>query len=176
MQSIADIVQDRAVSPVIGTVLLTAIVVVLAAMTAGMLLGFNERLQEPVPAEGFDTEYNPAGSGNTDNRPFVNITHDGGEELESENIIIQDDSGNTIAWNDVWTGGPVVKPGEYVHIDGFGSDKALDPICEKGQSYEVIIRRDDGSGSVINEWTAPTPPDLPDDAAKNRGDGIPTWC
>jgi flagellin-like protein len=168
--------RDRGVSPVIGVVLMTAIVVLLAAVVASVAFGFENELQEPAPTGGFDYDFVPSGEGNTDNRPYVNITHQVGETVDGDNIVIKDDSGNSVTWENVWTGGPEVHANEFVHIDGFGSDSALDPICEEGQTYSVIVQNDDGTTLILTEWTAPVPPDIPPGPPHNSGDGTPTWC
>lgn len=56
--------QQRAVSPVIGVVLMVAITVVLAATAAAFVLGFGDRINTTVPQAGFSTKYtaSPAGS------------------------------------------------------------------------------------------------------------------
>lgn len=169
--------RDRGVSPVIGVVLMTAIVVLLAAVVASVAFGFENELQEPAPTGGFDYDFVPSGEGNTDNRPYVNITHQVGETVDGDNIVIKDDSGNSVTWENVWTGGPEVHANEFVHIDGFGSDSALDPICEEGQTYSVIVQNDDGTTLILTEWTAPVPPDIPPGPPSDSNrDGIPDWC
>lgn len=163
--------RPRAVSTVVGVTMMVALVVMLSAVIASMALGFEDKLREPAPSGGFDHDYAPTGQDNTNNRPYVVITHEVGRTVDGDNIVIKDGSGNTITWNDVWTGGPEVKAGEYVHIDGFASDSVLDPICEAGDTYYVILQNDDGENLIVNTWSAPTDPDVPTTA-----DGIPSWC
>jgi uncharacterized protein YdeI (BOF family) len=141
----------RAVSTVVGAVLLVAIAVVLAGVVATLATGFEGKLNDPAPAGSFDREYVASGEGNTDDRPCVTITHEIGRTVDADNVVIKDDSGNTIEWSDVWTGGPQVKAQEYVHIDGFASDSVLDPICHEGQTYYVILRNDDDETLIFNE-------------------------
>jgi len=168
---------SRGVSPVVGVVLLTAIAVVLAGVIATLALGFEGKLRDPAPSGGFDREYSPSGADNTDDRPYVTITHQVGRTIDAENVVIKDGSGNEITWSAVWTGGPEGYAQEYVHIDGFGSDGALDPICEAGQVYVVVLEDDDGNSLIVNEWEAPSDPDLPPGSPSDSdGDGIPDWC
>lgn len=167
---------DRGASNLIGVLLLVAIVVLLAAAVGSIALGFQDQLREPVIVGEFETEYAADGGTNDDDRPFVNITYLGGPTLDGDDIVIEDGSGNSIAWNDVWTGGPRVYTNEYVHIDGNGTDGALDQICREGQTYTVEVHRD-GSQTLVEEWTAPHDPDLPaGSSSDDDGDGIPNWC
>jgi uncharacterized protein YdeI (BOF family) len=158
-------------------VLLTAIAVVLAGVVATLALGFEGKLREPAPSGGFDRAYSPSGVDNSGDRPYVTITHKVGRTIDAENVVIKDESGNEITWSDVWTGGPEVRAQEYVHIDGFGSDGALDPICGAGQTYVVVLEDDDGHSLIVNEWEVPTDPDLTTGPPSDSdGDGIPDWC
>ena len=167
----------RAVSPVIGAVLMVAIVVVLAGVFGALVMGFDEQLKEPALNGGFDREYAPDGADNTDDRPYVVITHEVGRVVDADNIYITDDSGNTMTWASVWTSGPEVRAGEFVHLDGFGSDSALDPICEAGDSYRIVVENDEGERLLVQEWSAPAPPNLPPGSPSDTdGDGIPDWC
>jgi flagellin-like protein len=168
---------DRAASPVIGVILLVAIVVVLAAVFGTIAIGFTDQLREPAPTGGFETEYAADGAGNTDDRPYATITHEAGRTVDADDIVIRDESGNTVTWSDVWTAGETVEAGEYVHIDGFGSDSALDPICEAGQTYWIIIQGEEDETLLVTEWTVPAPPDLPSGSPSDSdNDGIPDWC
>ncbi|MFC5368495.1 type IV pilin [Salinirubrum litoreum] len=177
MSSTAGSGDNRAISPVIGVVLMVAIVVALASIFGAIALGFEDKLQEPAPAGAYERAYTASGEGNTDDRPFVVITHQFGQSADASNIRIQDDAGNSIYWEDVWTGGPVVKVGESVHIDGFGSDSVLNPICDAGQTYWIIWEDDDGDALTVQKWTVPRDPRLPPGSPSDSdGDGIPNWC
>lgn len=168
---------SRSVSPVVGIILMVAIVVILAAVVAMIVTGLGDEIEEPAPRGAFESEYVASGEGNTDDRPYVNITYHTGDTVDAEDILIIDESGNTVTWSDVWTGGSEIEATEYVHVDGFGSDGALDPICEEGDTYRVVLRRDDGATDTVTEWTAPRNPDLPAGSSSDTdGDGIPDWC
>lgn len=167
----------RGVSSVVGVTLMVAIVVLIAALIASFALGFDDRLQEPAPVGHFQKEYVASGEGNTDDRPYVKFENQFGDTIDAEDVLIKDESGNTITWNNVWTGGPEVHAGDYVHLDGFGSDSVIDPLCEHGQTYTIVYQPGDGSTSVVEKWTAPRDPDLPSGSPSDAdGDGIPDWC
>jgi flagellin-like protein len=166
---------DRAVSPAVAVALLVAIVVVLAVASAAVLTGFQDELVEPAPPTSFDEEYVASGEGNDDHIPYVNVTNRAGRTLDGSDVLVRDDAGNAVAWEDVWLGGSEVRAGEYVHVDGHGSDGALKRICE-GRTYQLVLRRGEGTTRVLSEWTADRPPDLPSASPYADGDGTPTWC
>ncbi|KAB1193839.1 type IV pilin [Haloferax sp. MBLA0076] len=149
----------RGISPVVGVSLMLVIVVLLATMVGVMVMGFEDSLVEPQPQLSFDVAYHPAGEGNGANGAYINLTHEFGSIEDGNQVFVIDGSGNRIAWEDIWTGGPVVGPaGEYAHIDGAGSDDVLDPICEAGQTYRVVVEHDDGSSSTLTTYEIPTDP------------------
>jgi flagellin-like protein len=147
---------NRGVSSVVGVALLVAVVVVLAAVTTGAFLGFQDRLAEPAPYGAFTTEYVRDGAGNTDDRPYIVVTHEGLEVVDGTKTFVVDSDGNEVAWADVWTGGPEVAPGEHLHLDGHQSDGALNAPCE-GEVYRVVWRDGDRS-SVVSEHRVTRPP------------------
>ena len=170
---------ETAVSPVIGTVLFLGIVVAIAALFGALALDVGDKLIEPAPTGYFEAEYAASGEGNTDHRPYVEVTNKLGETADADNIIIKDESGNTIAWSEVWTGGETVKAGEYVHLDGFDSDGTLDPVCEAGDTYTIVYTDGNGHTLLVNEWSAPTDPQVPagsDAASDDTPPGVPKWC
>jgi len=137
----------RAVSPVVGVVLMLAIVVLLAAVLGGLLLGM-ELPADPTPQYGYGTEYHADGEGNTNDRPYVTLTLEGGQIEVGENFYIVDGDGNEVRWDAVWTTDGPLTAGDYAHIDGYGSDAALNPACE-GEVYRFIHRPGDGESAVL---------------------------
>jgi len=78
--------QDRAVTPVISTILVVAIVVILAATVSVAFLGVTQNLTEPAPIVADTTGEFEAGPGNY--TQIVRITHVAGDSIEVENIEI----------------------------------------------------------------------------------------
>ena len=78
--------QNRAVTPVISTILVVAIVVILAATVSVAFLGITENLAEPAPLISDTTGEFDAGSGG--DRQIVRITHVAGDSVEVEDIEI----------------------------------------------------------------------------------------
>lgn len=78
--------QDRAVSPVISTILLVAVVVVLAATISPFVLEVTENVQDPAPNVAQSSGEFVAGAGDADQ--VVRITHLAGDTIEAESIEI----------------------------------------------------------------------------------------
>jgi len=76
--------QDRAVTPVISTILMVAIVVILAATISVFFLGIAEDINQPAPNVADTTGEFEAGA----DQQFVRITHIAGESVSVENIEI----------------------------------------------------------------------------------------
>ena len=78
--------EDRAVSPVIGVILMVAITVILAAVIGTFVLGLGDQVSESAPQASFSFDFDVP----NDN---VTVTHEGGETLEPGNIQVSGDSG-----------------------------------------------------------------------------------
>ncbi|OYR56718.1 type IV pilin [Halorubrum halodurans] len=84
---------DRAVSPVIGVILMVAITVILAAVIGTFVLGLGDSLGDSQPTAQLDFSVNESS-----NTGEITIEHGGGEELQlSEfNIQVRDADGNVV--------------------------------------------------------------------------------
>lgn len=81
---------DRAVSPVIGVILMVAITVILAAVIGSFVLGLGNSVQQTAPNANFQFDYD---SDNTN----VTATHTGGDTIsasESVELVTSADSVN----------------------------------------------------------------------------------
>jgi flagellin-like protein len=79
MQLQALLTEDRAVSPVIGVILMVAITVILAAVIGTFVLGLGQNVQS-TPQASFSFDFSPNGSGYN-----VNVAHEGGDTLNGDN-------------------------------------------------------------------------------------------
>ena len=86
---------DRAVSPVIGVILMVAITVILAAVIGTFVLGLGDQVDENAPQASFDFDYSANGSFGGGSDDYVNVTHEGGETLEASTLNVTGD-GSTI--------------------------------------------------------------------------------
>ncbi|WP_251328312.1 type IV pilin [Haloplanus pelagicus] len=131
---------DRAVSPVIGVILMVAITVILAAVIGTFVLGLGDQVSESAPQASFSFDFD---SGN------VTLTHEGGETLESGNINVSGDDTATGGPNGVSATTPFSDPidagstAEYSGVDG-------------GETIRVIWTNPaGGSTNTIARATAP---------------------
>jgi len=93
---------DRAVSPVIGVILMVAITVILAAVIGTFVLGLGDQVQSTTPSAsfGFDSttvEVQDDSSG-TQDVTAVQITHESGNSLDASNLKVTVDG--TPAWTE----------------------------------------------------------------------------
>ncbi|ACV48973.1 MULTISPECIES: type IV pilin [Halomicrobium] len=74
---------DDAVSPVIGVILMVAITVILAAVIASFVLGLGDQTSQ-APQASFGFEYDS-------DKGEVTVTHQGGDQIEAQNIVFRGD-------------------------------------------------------------------------------------
>ena len=98
--------EDRAVSPVIGVILMVAITVILAAVIGTFVLGLGDSMNTaPQASLGFE-----GGPGE------VTISHEGGDSLNTEELAILVDG--TELTNVSWAGDSTWAAGEEVTLNG----------------------------------------------------------
>lgn len=88
---------ERAVSPVIGVILMVAITVILAAVIATFVLDLGGD-QQQAPQASFTFE--------GDSSSGVTVTHAGGDTISSDNIIFQGAGTGRTTWTATGTGAP----------------------------------------------------------------------
>ncbi|WP_251342712.1 type IV pilin [Haloplanus halophilus] len=109
--------EDRAVSPVIGVILMVAITVILAAVIGTFVLGLGDQVSESAPQASFSFDFDM-------NDSEVTITHEGGETLESSNIAVEGSNGTpngaTFSGDTISAGNSStfsgVNPGETIRV------------------------------------------------------------
>ena len=85
--------EKRAVSPVIGVILMVAITVILAAVIGTFVLGLGDQVSESAPQAQFTFDFTDPASGGEE----VSIAHDGGDSIENSTLSVN--VGGTLAWN-----------------------------------------------------------------------------
>jgi flagellin-like protein len=79
--------EDRAVSPVIGVILMVAITVILAAVIGTFVLGLGDQVQETSPNAQWNWD---ADSANDE----LDLTHEGGDSVDPSLVIVSVDTGS----------------------------------------------------------------------------------
>ena len=128
---------NRAVSPVIGVILMVAITVILAAVVGSFVLGLAGDVSQSAPTVQIDFSYNSE-------EEQVTLTHDGGSSFSSDTVRLTG-AGPSIDL-DGWGNGQV-RAGDSVTIDI--------PDAEEGDTLRVIWEGSGGSSSVIARSTVP---------------------
>lgn len=84
---------DRAVSPVIGVILMVAITVILAAVIGTFVLGLGDSLGDSTPQASFPIDNVDADAGVNGT---IEVTKTGGQDIAFDDLrIVVDDGGNT---------------------------------------------------------------------------------
>jgi len=82
-------VDDDAVSPVIGVILMVAITVILAAVIGTFVLGLGDQVSDSAPQANFNFEFQGS--------DVASVTHDGGNSISDSNLDVQ--VGGNVAYN-----------------------------------------------------------------------------
>jgi flagellin-like protein len=103
---------ERAVSPVIGVILMVAITVILAAVIGTFVLGLGQNVQS-TPQASFDFDFEQ------DADPSVAVTHNGGDTLEigdnTNSVEIVSGDGEDTPWVNTSSGGSVAAGDTRTH-------------------------------------------------------------
>jgi|GEM_PF-6936426 len=160
---------DRAVSKVVGVVLMTAIVITLAATVATMLTGFAGLLNDPAPQVAFEFEYNddvqdpqaeydPNLPENADE--VVAVRHMSGDQFDPSNVEIvvrwthegSDDIGE---WRDTWANAATGQT-STVRVTGDMYAHVWGDATFEGGSVQIIWNDPDAErGVLLATWTGP---------------------
>ncbi|WP_420191986.1 type IV pilin [Haloplanus salinarum] len=146
--------EDRAVSPVIGVILMVAITVILAAVIGTFVLGLGDQVSESAPQASFSFEFSSTGGFDGDTGPpgtgdIVNLTHEGGETIDNSTLTVEGDGTKTLEYESGnWgsSGDGAVSAGDRITFSGVNS----------GETIRVTwTNPDGGSTNTIARSTAP---------------------
>lgn len=127
---------DRAVSPVIGVILMVAITVILAAVVGTFVLGLSDQVNETAPQASFSFE----GEGGQ----TVTITHDGGDVIQDDLTVKYTNSTGTDQ-SETWPANIRVGD-EHTTSNAVGNDETV----------RIVWTSSDGTKeNVIGDYTAP---------------------
>lgn len=96
---------SRAVTPVIGIILLVAIAVILGAIIGTFGFGLADKVQDYAPNSQFDFNFDPTASGQScglagaGDTGKLEITHEAGDKIDESQLTLVDGEGNSADWN-----------------------------------------------------------------------------
>ena len=144
-----DFDEERAVSPVIGVILMVAITVILAAVIGTFVLGLGDQV-ESAPQASFDFQET------TNNGDELVIRHRGGDNIDTNTVDVRVDGQNVDdAFNSL--NGESFSAGDEITIDGdddnfFADDESqsVDIVFTSGDRQDIIgsFTTSDGFGSA----------------------------
>jgi len=139
--------EERAVSPVIGVILMVAITVILAAVIGAFVLGLGDSVSETAPSAQIDFDYSSED---------VVLTHDGGNGFDNSSVTLVGANGDSFDewdetnWPDRVTAGnsaTVDKNGEEGNFTSTSEGDTLRLVWESGGSSSTIAR-----STVPSDW------------------------
>lgn len=134
----ADGSTERAVSPVIGVVLMVGITVVLAAVIGTLVLNMGAQTGETGPNAQLDVRDAAADFDHTDNDsdPFLTISHNGGDPVDADAIrlVVRNATSNDVVLD--WRRGTWIETAEAVG-DGNVSITLNDDDLEPEHTIEI---------------------------------------
>lgn len=134
LRSMAD--DERAISPVIGVILMISLAVIVASMVGGFTLGMGDNVPKQPPDAEFTFDYNV-------NDGTVSVTHDGGQPFTADttqSLVIKQTGSTTatVVWVDGSTGAFPITAGDQV-TPAF--------VLQSGDEIRVIWTSADGSST-----------------------------
>jgi flagellin-like protein len=139
--------ENRAVSPVIGVILMVAITVILAAVIGTFVLGLGDQVQQTSPNAQWNWEANGDLTGSS---ATLDVTHEGGDTVDAGLLSF---SGSAV------DGGPLTIASAAADSDlNTGGDSATFPDADVSAGDTATIGTDDLSATdgdtVSLIWTA----------------------
>lgn len=119
---------DRAVSPVIGVILMVAITVILAAVIGSFVIGLGNSVQQTSPNANFQFDYNGSSG--------VAATHTGGDSIPQSQLNVT----TSVETTDTWSGSGDITAGDNSTYIAYGTDDTVRVIwtSENGDSSQTL--------------------------------------
>ncbi|MCL9812577.1 type IV pilin [Natranaeroarchaeum aerophilus] len=139
---------ERAVSPVIGVILMVAITVILAAVIGAFVIGIGDD-QSTVPQASWDSNQDNQVDNGEDVE--VEITHQTGATIDESNLAVTIDGDDADDWVTSTSslspfGDPVSAGSTYTITD---DDDSGDNDLNEGETIRVVWTSDDGGDSSV---------------------------
>lgn len=147
--------EDRAVSPVIGVILMVAITVILAAVIGTFVLGLGDQVQATAPNANFAFDYDSSAG-------ELDVSHTGGDGVDGNELYLRGDvaaSGDAASWESA-ASASTVTAGTEVTVGDDASTAAHDFEWASGVSHndaEVSVVWEDSDSdqsSTLRSWSS----------------------
>ena len=127
---------DRAVSPVIGVILMVAITVILAAVIGTFVLGLGDSLSDTTPSASIDGEF--------DGDDTVTFTHQSGQNIDAGDLRITDSDGEGFDRGDVEPSGDedVFSAGDTIDYTVADGDGTVRLVFDSGSTSSTLASVD----------------------------------
>lgn len=129
--------EERAVSPVIGVILMVAITVILAAVIGTFVLSLGDSLGSSAPQVQFDTETNSSG--------HVKFTHVSGDKITTD-LNVSYTNANGTDKSETWSASdtsPITAGDSYTTAD----------VVKDGNTVRVVWTGPEGQSSTLSTYT-----------------------
>jgi len=148
---------ERAVSPVIGVILMVAITVILAAVIGTFVLGLGDQVRETSPNAQWTWEQEDVSGDLTTGSYQATVTQEGGQNVDPTSLSTSITSDNSVDENDItadWSGtngnGEIVAGASYSIVDTDATDAAG---LDQGDSVTITWQSPDGgTSSTLTEF------------------------
>ncbi|KAB1185075.1 MULTISPECIES: type IV pilin [Haloferax] len=142
--------ESRAVSPVIGVILMVAITVILAAVIGTFVLGLGDQVGDTAPQASFSFDYDDSVSPST-----VTISHESGDAIDASLLKVTVDG---VEVTDTSTGYEYDADGAFAGSVGAGSKVVIEKASDDwdGETIRIVWTAESGSSSAtLQKSTAP---------------------
>lgn len=141
--------EDRAVSPVIGVILMVAITVILAAVIGTFVLGLGDQVQQTSPNAQWDWDQNSSDA--------LEVTHEGGDSVTATNLQV---TGNNLGSNPAcasqgsdynWTSSTITAGDSCLAVNGTSTTSG---VPADGTYRLIWTAEGGGSSSTLSTYEA----------------------
>jgi len=155
-------VNDDAVSPVIGVILMVAITVILAAVIGTFVLGLGDQVQESAPQANFAFDYteDAIGTDAAEMNDTLIVTHDGGDSISGDELNLTvssavDDTGSgAVFGDDAFTG--ETSAGTSYNLTYTSFNGPPDGLDLSDSSVRVVWNsKGGGDSATLARWDGP---------------------
>ncbi|MDR5673649.1 type IV pilin N-terminal domain-containing protein [Halalkaliarchaeum sp. AArc-GB] len=148
-------IQDRkAVSPVIGVILMVAITVILAAVIGTFVLGLGDQVGDSAPNAQFEGEMTATGDTMENNIVLVTFTHTGGDAVENDTLSVNIVTSANASVSINSSASDRHTAGSEVPVDVANEDGSNDVDLEAGDTVNLLWESGDRS-SVLRSFDLP---------------------